>query len=122
MNFDCSTAKEIYYPSPFDCQSYYQCLDSNGPPTKLSCNNNLQFNPILQKCDDPINVANVKPECANGESGLSLNTSYLPPVLMKNSNESINVKVQLFLEAFSPKISKQYNYSYNNITIYNFSL
>ena len=93
MNFDCSTAKEIYYPSPFDCQRYYQCLDSNGPPTKLSCNNHLQFNPILQKCDDPISVANVKPECSNKDSGSSLNTSYLPPILMQGSSNSINLKV-----------------------------
>ena len=38
-------------------------MDPNGPPVKLSCNDDLQFNPILQKCDEPENVANVKPEC-----------------------------------------------------------
>ena len=97
MNFDCRNAKDIYYPSPFDCQSYYQCLDSNGPPTKLKCENDLQFNPILQKCDNPINVGNVKPECSIKDSSASLDTSYLPPVLMQGSTESMNVKVLYLL-------------------------
>ena len=66
--FDCKNAKKIYYPSPFDCQTYYQCVDSNGPPTKFSCSNGLHFNPIIQACDDIESVANVKPECASNSS------------------------------------------------------
>ena len=66
--FDCKNAKKIYYPSPFDCQTYYQCVDSNGPPTKFSCSNGLHFNPIMQACDDFETVANVKPECASNSS------------------------------------------------------
>ena len=38
-------------------------MDLNGPPVKLFCPNDLQFNPIMQKCDDPSKVATVKPEC-----------------------------------------------------------
>ena len=96
MNFDCRNAKEIYYPSPYDCQSYYQCLDPNGPPTKLTCSNDLQFNPIIQKCDDPNSVANVKPECFKKGSMVSLNTSYLPPVLTQGTINAINEKVNKF--------------------------
>jgi hypothetical protein len=84
MNFDCKNAKEIYYPSPFDCQSYYQCMDLNGPPMKLSCSNDLQFNPIMQKCDNPNNVATVKPECANNSTSLT-----------GENIKSVNVKVKI---------------------------
>ena len=81
--FDCENAKHIYYPSPLDCQSYYQCVDSNGPPVKLSCTDDLQFNPILQKCDEPENVANVKPEC-----------DYKSTSVIKEQIESTNAKVK----------------------------
>ena len=73
----------MYYPSPFDCQSYYQCMDPNGPPVKRSCNDDLQFNPIMQKCDEPENVANVKPEC-----------DYKSTSLIKQTIESSNAKVR----------------------------
>ena len=82
LKFDCKNAKGIYYASPFDCQSYYQCIDSNSPPAKVSCTGNLQFNPIMQKCDDPNRVANVRPECDNNSISLA-----------KETLKSVNIKV-----------------------------
>ena len=61
---NCKYARKLNYPSSNDCRSYYQCVNSYGPPTKLSCPDNLQFNPVLQRCDRPENVVNVRPECS----------------------------------------------------------
>ena len=67
--FNCGRAKQIYYPAPVDCHSYYQCVGQSKLPVKLYCDSGLQFNPITQTCDRPANVANVRPECDyNSES------------------------------------------------------
>ena len=99
-NFDCKHAKGMYYPSPFDCQSYYQCMDLNGPPVKLFCPNDLQFNPIMQKCDDPSKVATVKPECVksftstnNVVSKLSKVNSGILYICMNKKFAKLKVKI-----------------------------
>ena len=95
-NFDCKDAKGMYYPSPFDCQSYYQCMDSNGPPMKLSCPNDLQFNPIMQKCDDPSKVATVKPECVKSFTSNNNVVSKLSKVNSKFPYLYINTMINLY--------------------------
>ena len=62
---DCKYARKINYPSSNDCQSYYKCINSYGAPTILYCADNLQFNPILQKCDFKENVVNIRPKCSS---------------------------------------------------------
>ena len=61
---NCKYARKLNYPSSNDCRSYYQCVNSYGPPTKQTCPDNLQFNPVVQRCDRPENVVNVRPECS----------------------------------------------------------
>ena len=61
---NCKYAIKLSYPSSNDCQSYYKCVNSYDPPTKLSCSDNLQFNPVLQRCDRPEIVVNIRPECS----------------------------------------------------------
>ncbi|KAK4875849.1 hypothetical protein RN001_012271 [Aquatica leii] len=53
-------------PHPSDCYLYYQCeeTEKGNDLVGRTCGPMLMFNSVKLKCDFPVNVAEVRPECA----------------------------------------------------------
>merc|ERR1712038_475024 len=53
-DFQCPSAAQLAYPNPYDCSSYYVCI--NFVPHLMHCPPNLWYNPTLGVCDYKGNV------------------------------------------------------------------
>nr|QAX32945.1 peritrophic matrix protein C3 [Diabrotica virgifera virgifera] len=59
---DCKDGKNTYYPYPYDCKKFYECLDSIR--YILSCPGDFLWNEKLNKCDDKdtVDCSHIIPE------------------------------------------------------------
>ncbi|CAK9818181.1 SSPO [Anthophora quadrimaculata] len=65
--FEECSMENPYQPHPTDCHLFYQCSPGvhGNEFVEKSCGRNMLYNPQLQVCDWPNNVAIIKPECLN---------------------------------------------------------